>query len=128
MPLLIATFLLTALLATKPVGRRFLAGHHLDGKRRSDGTFLHRGRNALDISGHVSPWALLAGWERATWRLAALLGPIVFILGLELNALVTLATTATGSTAHPTTATPASPSSCQPHSPAPKTNSNASPP
>ena len=105
MPLLIAAFLLTALLATKPVGRRFLAGHHLDGKRRSDGTFLHRGRNALDISGHVSPWALLAGWERATWRLAAVLGPVVFILGLQLDALITAAATATvgaAAAAHPT--------------------------
>jgi len=104
MPLLIAAFLLTALLATKPVGRRFLAGHHLDGKRRSDGTFLHRGRNALDISGHVSPWALLAGWERATWRLAAILGPVVFILGLEVEALITIAATTTvgaAAAAHP---------------------------
>jgi len=102
---LIGALLLCAWLASKQTGRRFLSGQHLDGRRRSDCTFLHKGRSSLDISGHVSAWAKLAGWERLAWRLAAVVFPVSFAAGWSLNPAVTLVmtgTVASASLAHPT--------------------------
>src|SRR5215475_7092248 len=95
MPFLVAAVIIFALLASKPAGRRFLAGMHLDGERRTDGTWLHRGRNALDVSGYASRWALLAGWERALYRHVAVLGPIVFVACYQLDPAITLVATST---------------------------------
>ena len=96
---LIGAFLLVAWLSSKPTGRRFLSGQHLDGRRRSDCTFLHKGRSSLDISGHVSGWAKLAGWERLAWRLAAVVFPVAFAAGWSINPAVTVAFAATVSLA-----------------------------
>jgi hypothetical protein len=54
---------------------RFLAGHHLDGKRRSDATFWCDGTqgdpSAWFGMGRESRWVLAAGWKRAAVRLGA---------------------------------------------------------
>ncbi len=54
---------------------RFLAGHHMDGRQRSDATFWRDGTQG-DVSwwsaGRESRWVLLAGWKRAALRLAVL--------------------------------------------------------
>jgi hypothetical protein len=52
---------------------RFVAGHHLDGRRRSDATFLcdgTQGEAGWWGTGRESRWCLLAGWKRAGLRLA----------------------------------------------------------
>jgi hypothetical protein len=82
-------------LASKPTGRRFLTGQHLDGIRRSDCTFLHPGRNGLDVSGRVSKWALLAGRQRASYRLTAIIVPTLFAAGLEQDPTLTITTSLT---------------------------------
>ncbi len=54
---------------------RFLAGMHLDGKRRSDATFLARGTQGDPAwwgAGGVSRWVMLAGWQRSAFRLGVL--------------------------------------------------------
>lgn len=53
---------------------RFLAGMHLDGRRRSDATFFARGTEGIGgywSGGRASRWAMLAGWQRSAIRLAA---------------------------------------------------------
>jgi hypothetical protein len=52
---------------------RFLAGHHLDGRRRGDATFWRDGEQGEAGwwgTGRESRWVLLAGWKRAGLRLA----------------------------------------------------------
>ena len=52
---------------------RFVAGHHLDGRRRSDATFLRDGTQGEPSwwgTGRESRWVLMAGWKRAALRLA----------------------------------------------------------
>lgn len=54
---------------------RFLVGHHLDGRRRSDATFWRpgtQGEPSFWGMGGESRWAMLAGWERAVVRLGTL--------------------------------------------------------
>jgi hypothetical protein len=55
---------------------RFLAGMHLDGKRRTDATFWRPGTVAVEPHwwgrGGASRWSMLAGWQRALWRLVPL--------------------------------------------------------
>lgn len=56
------------------VALRFAVGKHLDGKSRSDATFLADGSHAQPHywgRGEESRWALLAGWKRAAIRWAA---------------------------------------------------------
>jgi len=50
------------------IAYRFLAGHHLDGTRRTNYTFRYRATRDLTNHGHASRWAHRAGWERATIR------------------------------------------------------------
>lgn len=53
------------------VGRisgRFLSGRPLDGRARTDSTFLLPGTRAIGPTGRASRWAMRAGWERAAWR------------------------------------------------------------
>lgn len=60
---------------------RFVTGQHLDGRSRSDATFLADGTQAEPHywgRGNESRWALLAGWKRAAIRLAA----VALVLGL----------------------------------------------
>ncbi len=52
---------------------RFAAGHHMDGRRRSDATFWSdglAGEPGWWGAGRESRWVLLAGWKRAAARLA----------------------------------------------------------
>lgn len=55
---------------------RFLAGMHLDGRRRTDATFFARGTVAVEPHwwgrGRPSRWAMLPGWQRASVRLVGL--------------------------------------------------------
>jgi FtsK/SpoIIIE family len=54
---------------------RFLAGLHMDGRARSDATFLAAGTTGAPGywgSGRPSRWAMLAGWQRAGIRLTVL--------------------------------------------------------
>lgn len=49
---------------------RYVTGQHLDGKRRSDATFLKDGTDAEASHWSRNPWwPLLAGWKRAAVRL-----------------------------------------------------------
>jgi len=60
---------------------RFVAGHHLDGRRRSDATFWTDGTSGEPSwwgNGRESRWALKAGRKRAAWRLSA----IAVLIGL----------------------------------------------
>jgi hypothetical protein len=65
------------------IAGRFLIGHHLDGRRRSDATFWTdgtAGEAGYWGSGRESRWVLLAGWKRAAVRLvlvAALVGLVI---------------------------------------------------
>lgn len=61
---------------------RFLAGKHLDGKTRTDCTFVRRGTRPLTVHGHASPWAMLAGWSRTAWRLGIAAGAAGIAYGL----------------------------------------------
>lgn len=53
------------------------------GSRKTNSTFFRRGTKVIDISGRASKWAMLAGWERATYRLG---GGIALITFLDLKA------------------------------------------
>lgn len=55
---------------------RFLSGRPLDGRLRTDARFLYPGTRALTPTGHASRWAMLAGWQRASVRLAVLSGAV----------------------------------------------------
>jgi hypothetical protein len=53
------------------VAARFAAGKHLDGKARSDATFLARGTSGSPHwwgTGRESWWSMLPGWRRAAYR------------------------------------------------------------
>jgi hypothetical protein len=52
---------------------RFVTGAPLDGRRRTDATFLHAGTSGIRV-GRASAWSLLPGWQRASWRLGACSG------------------------------------------------------
>ena len=88
------------------VAGRFLVGMHLDGKRRSDATFLVRGSSGTAHwwgTGRESWWSMLAGWHRAglrwvtvavlvglwhwrhgtEWALALAGGPVVGLLAVR---------------------------------------------
>lgn len=54
---------------------RYLAGRPLDGYPRSNSTFLRPGTEPAPGE-HPSAWWLLAGWQRAAWRV----GPVVVAL------------------------------------------------
>lgn len=59
---------------------RFFSGQHLDGYRRTNGTFLYRGTKPLGGLVRASAWAYLAGWERLAIRLVVtLLTPILTV-------------------------------------------------
>lgn len=55
------------------VAGRFLIGHHLDGRSRSDATFWRNGTQGHAgwfSRGRESRWVLMAGWKRAALRVA----------------------------------------------------------
>jgi hypothetical protein len=61
------------------IAARFLIGHHLDGRRRSDATFWSDGTTGQPGywgSGRESRWVLLAGWKRAAVRLVLVLAAV----------------------------------------------------
>jgi hypothetical protein len=55
---------------------RFLAGRPLDGKMRTDATWLHRGSTVLTPTGRATRWAHLPGWQRQAVRA---LVPVVLV-------------------------------------------------
>lgn len=59
----------------------FFTGQHLDGYRRTNGTFLYRGTRPLGGLVRASQWAYLAGWERLCIRLALILGIPLMTIG-----------------------------------------------
>lgn len=58
------------------LGGRYLSGRPLDGRRRTNATFLQRGTSAVTEDGQDAPalrpsrWSLLPGWQRAGVRVA----------------------------------------------------------
>src|SRR5258706_6090802 len=48
---------------------RYLSGRPLDGKRRTDATFLRYGTRTADPLARPLRWSYLPGWKRAAWRL-----------------------------------------------------------
>jgi hypothetical protein len=75
---------------------RFATGAPLNGRRRTDATFLHRGRRELGRvpgwwDGKVGRWAYLPGYQRAAARWAGLLLVIGWFTNRWLTVLVALA-------------------------------------
>jgi hypothetical protein len=63
-----------------PMLRYFLSGRHLDGVKRSDCGFLHRGKNPKPADSSPSRWCYLAGAERLGYRLVGFaLPPAVLV-------------------------------------------------
>lgn len=54
------------------IAGRFVAGHHLDGRKRSDASWLRAGTagELSPLTGRETWWTLLPGWKRAAIRLA----------------------------------------------------------
>jgi hypothetical protein len=73
------------------VAGRFLIGHHLDGKHRTDAGFLRRGVKVLHPTGHASRWAHLRHAERAGIRLASVALIVATCAGLATDATATVA-------------------------------------
>lgn len=48
---------------------RYVSGRPLDGRPRTDATYLRRGVRILTPTGRTSRWSLLAGWQRQAVRL-----------------------------------------------------------
>lgn len=61
---------------------RFFTGQHLDGYRRTNGTFLYRGTRPLGGIVKASNWAYRPGYQRLLIRLAWLLGMFTTPVGL----------------------------------------------
>lgn len=51
------------------IALRYLAGRPLDGRRRTDCTFLRPGTVKADPLAHPTRWSYLPGWKRTAWRL-----------------------------------------------------------
>ncbi len=71
---------------------RLLAGHPLDGKHRTDATFLQAPTNALHPTAAGSWWHWRPGWHRSAMRLGGLLVFLLAAAGLMLATAVTLDT------------------------------------
>lgn len=70
---------------------RFIAGHHLDGRPRTDAGWLRPGVRVLHPTGHASKWAHLPRLHRAGIRWAVLASVTATYAGLASNARATLA-------------------------------------
>jgi hypothetical protein len=53
---------------------RFITGHHLDGRHRTDAGVFRRGTEALDPGERVGAWSHKPRAERAAWRLGTVAG------------------------------------------------------
>jgi hypothetical protein len=71
-PLAFIATALTVLFAVIVFTFRFLSGRPMDGKRRTDSTFLKAGTKGGDALSRPSRWSMLPGWQRAAWRLLGL--------------------------------------------------------
>jgi hypothetical protein len=60
---------------------RFCVGHHMDGKRRTNYTFLHRATRDHTEHGRASRWAHRAGWERSAYRVGASATALAILYG-----------------------------------------------
>jgi hypothetical protein len=63
---------------------RFWSGRPMNGERKTNATFRRRATHSLDPSGTALRWEMLAGWERAAWRLGV---SYVLLLGVSLGVL-----------------------------------------
>jgi hypothetical protein len=73
------------------IALRFLAGHHLDGRARTDAGWLRRGTRVLHPTGHASRWAHLPHLHRAGIRWAVVAIAAATCAGLAADATATLA-------------------------------------
>jgi hypothetical protein len=68
---------------------RFVSGRPLDGRLRSDATFLRAGSRPLTRTGHASAWAMRPGWHRAAWRVGITTGTLAGLVGWVTHPLLT---------------------------------------
>lgn len=68
---------------------RYLAGHHLDGARRTNYTFRYRATRDLTNHGHASKWAHRAGWERSAIRIVGTAVTLAILYGYLTDRAVT---------------------------------------
>jgi hypothetical protein len=73
------------------VAGRFVVGHHLDGRPRTDAGYLRRGIKVMHPTGHATKWAHLRHVERAGIRLGAVALAVATCVGLATDATVTVA-------------------------------------
>jgi hypothetical protein len=69
---------------------RFLAGHHMSGRRHTNYTFRYRATRDLTNHGHASRWAHRAGWERASIRVVATSVTLAILYGYLTSSAVTV--------------------------------------
>lgn len=79
-------------MSTTRVLYRYLAGRPLDGRPRTDATYLHRGTRAVTLTGRASRWAYLPGWKRQLIRVTL---PVTTAAAWPAGALLPSHTTAT---------------------------------
>lgn len=72
---------------------RFLSGRSLDGRARTNSTFLRRADKILTPHGRASRWAHLPGWHRAAWRISGTVALALFLYGYTHARTITLAAT-----------------------------------
>jgi hypothetical protein len=75
------SLLLAAIGGLFVLGWRFWTGAPLDGQRRTDATWLVAGTRPLDGSARATRWSLLPRWQRAAWRLVAVIVALVLLYG-----------------------------------------------
>lgn len=51
------------------IAYRLVSGRPIDGRARTDATYLHAGTRALTVTGRTTRWAMLPGYQRAAVRL-----------------------------------------------------------
>jgi hypothetical protein len=69
---------------------RFLAGHHLDGRVRTDAGYLRRGVRVMHPTGHASRWSHLPHVARAGIRIGGVLAGAGICVGLATDERVTV--------------------------------------
>jgi hypothetical protein len=87
------------------VAYRWLAGRPLDGRYRTNATWLYPGTAVLAPSGRATRWARLPGWRRQVWRHGTTAAVAAAVAGYAVAPLATeiaLASAETGLTAYGT--------------------------
>lgn len=70
---------------------RFLAGRPMDGKRRTNATFLRRASHQYDEHARMGSWHWRAGWQRGALRAGTLAGALGLAYGMLAARTVTVA-------------------------------------